>query len=88
MLAIPATNKENFLTLLAAPGRSSEIPESHDVYGWLAGSWKLEAVHYKGVDVSGPGAGGRGLLRLGAGRPGGAGCVDYAALPTAQRADR
>lgn len=55
MLAIPATNKENFLTLLAAPGRSSEIPESHDVYGWLAGSWKLEAVHYKGVDVSGLG---------------------------------
>ena len=41
-----------FTALLPAPGRSPEIPESADVYGWLVGSWELEVVHYKGVDVS------------------------------------
>ncbi len=43
---------QNFLMSLAAPGRSSEIPESDDVYGWLVGSWKLEVLRYKGIDVS------------------------------------
>jgi hypothetical protein len=38
--------------LLAAPGRSLEIPESADAYGWLVGSWKLECRRYAGVDVS------------------------------------
>lgn len=42
---------ENFVTLLGAPGRSQEIPESEDVYGWLVGSWDLEVLHYKGVDM-------------------------------------
>jgi hypothetical protein len=41
-----------FHELLAAERRSSEIPESHDVYGWLVGSWELEVLHYKAVDVS------------------------------------
>jgi hypothetical protein len=41
-----------FAALLVAPGRSPEIPESADVYGWLVGSWELEVLHYKGVDVS------------------------------------
>jgi hypothetical protein len=40
---------------LAAPGRSPEIPESHDVYGWLVGSWDLDVVHYRAIDVSGRG---------------------------------
>ena len=41
-----------FTALLAAPGRSAEIPESADVYGWLIGSWELEVLHYQAVDVS------------------------------------
>jgi hypothetical protein len=42
----------SFLERLSAPGRSPEIPESSDVYGWLVGSWQLEVLHYKAVDVS------------------------------------
>lgn len=38
--------------VLAAPGRSPEIPEGDDVYGWLVGSWDLDVVHYAGIDVS------------------------------------
>lgn len=41
-----------FVTLLDASGRSGEIPESHDIYGWLVGSWELEVVHYRAVDLS------------------------------------
>lgn len=44
--------KESFHGLLAASGRSPEIPESADVYGWLVGSWDLEVLHYNAVDVS------------------------------------
>ncbi len=36
--------------VLAAAGRSSEIPESADAYGWLVGSWDLDVRVY-GVDV-------------------------------------
>src|SRR6267154_6575486 len=36
---------------LAALGRSPEIPEAHDLYGWLTGSWDLDVRHYW-VDVS------------------------------------
>jgi len=45
--------QDSFFTVLAAPGRSPEIPESADVYGWLVGSWELQVLHYRGVDVSG-----------------------------------
>jgi hypothetical protein len=41
-----------FHTRLAASGRSPEIPESADVYGWLCGSWDLEVRCYRGVDVA------------------------------------
>jgi hypothetical protein len=34
----------DFHTLLAAPGRAPEIPESADAYGWLIGSWELDLV--------------------------------------------
>jgi hypothetical protein len=51
-MTITATLNENFHTKLAAPNRSSEMPESADVYGWLVGSWELEALHYAAVDVS------------------------------------
>lgn len=43
----------NFKFLLAAPGRSPEIPESADAYGWLIGSWELDVRHYSAVDVAG-----------------------------------
>ena len=51
------TNREtvqrfDFTALLAAPGRSAEIPESADAYGWLVGSWELDCLHYRGVPVS------------------------------------
>jgi hypothetical protein len=41
----------DFQSRLAASGRSPEIPESADVYGWLVGSWELDVRHYW-VDVS------------------------------------
>lgn len=37
---------------LTAQGRSPEIPEAMDVYGWLIGSWELDVRHYW-ADVSG-----------------------------------
>lgn len=42
----------NFLTFLLAPGPSREIPGSADIYGWLVGSWELEVLHYRGVNVA------------------------------------
>ena len=52
MTASAATQKHDFIGLLAAPGRSPEIPEENDVYGWLVGSWDLEVLHYAAVDVA------------------------------------
>jgi len=46
------TKTMDFFGVLAAPGRSAEIPEAHDVYGWLVGTWELDCLHYKGVPVS------------------------------------
>jgi hypothetical protein len=47
-----ATAIENTaLASLVAADRAPEIPESHDIYGWLAGSWELEVRQYR-VDVS------------------------------------
>ena len=39
---------DGFPRVLAAEGRSSEIPEALDCYGWLAGSWQLEVRNYWG----------------------------------------
>lgn len=44
-----------FHIALAASGRSSEILEADDVYGWLVGSWELDVRHYWAVDVSAQG---------------------------------
>ncbi len=44
--------KGGFETVLAASGRSPQIPESADAYGWLIGSWELDVYHYWGVDVA------------------------------------
>ncbi len=52
MTAIGTQATKDFLGALAAPGRSPEIPECADTYGWLVGSWELEVLHYKAVDVS------------------------------------
>lgn len=41
--------------LLASPGRSPEIPESADAYGWLVGSWELDIHVYWATDVRGRG---------------------------------
>jgi hypothetical protein len=32
--------------VLAAPGRSADISEADDAYGWLVGSWELDVLHY------------------------------------------
>jgi hypothetical protein len=42
------------LEVLTSAGRSPEIPESADCYGWLAGHWELDVRNYWG-DVSGMG---------------------------------
>jgi hypothetical protein len=47
-----STTRESFYELLAAPGRSPEIPESADAYGWLIGSWDYDVCHYRAVDVT------------------------------------
>jgi hypothetical protein len=46
------TANESFHALLPASGRSPEIPESADAYGWLIGSWELEVLHYKAVNLA------------------------------------
>lgn len=46
------TANDNFVALLHSSGRSPEIPESADAYGWLVGSWELEVLYYRGVDLS------------------------------------
>jgi hypothetical protein len=42
----------DFFSRLAAPGRSPEIPESADVYGWLCGSWDLTVLHYRAINLA------------------------------------
>jgi hypothetical protein len=46
---------ESFQTLLPAARRSPEIPESADAYGWLVGSWELDVLQYRGIDLSSQG---------------------------------
>jgi hypothetical protein len=46
------TRRIDFHTVLASTGRSADIPETDDVYGWLCGSWDLDVVRYRGADVS------------------------------------
>jgi len=43
---------QDFVASLVASGRSTEIPESADVYGWLVGGWELEVLRYRTVDLS------------------------------------
>jgi hypothetical protein len=48
----------DFQSVLAAPARAAAIPESADVYGWLCGSWDLEVIHYRGINVASTGLNG------------------------------
>ena len=52
MTTIEAGETVDFHAVLAARGRSPAIPESADAYGWLVGSWELDVLHYRGVDVA------------------------------------
>jgi len=47
--------RSDFHSVLASTDRAPEIPESADVYGWLCGSWDLEVLRYRGIDVTGKG---------------------------------
>lgn len=40
---------------LIASERAADIEEADDIYGWLIGSWSLEVLHYRGVDLRGQG---------------------------------
>lgn len=46
------TASVGFVTQLRAAARSPEISESADAYGWLVGSWELDVVRYRAVEVS------------------------------------
>jgi len=46
MRTVEAAHQESLLTALAAPGRSPDIPEAADAYGWLVGSWDLDVLHF------------------------------------------
>ena len=43
-----------FQDAMTALGRSPEIPETADAYGWLIGSWELDVLRYR-VDMTGRG---------------------------------
>ena len=45
-------NADAVNVVLAASGRSQEIPKSADAYGWLVGSWELDVLRYWAIDVS------------------------------------
>jgi hypothetical protein len=51
-MTVNVEQRVDFFSVLEAPGRSSDIPESADVYGWLCGSWDLAVLHYRGINVT------------------------------------
>ena len=54
MSTIERNKASDFRDVLLAAGRSPEIPESADAYGWLVGSWELDVLRYWATDVSAP----------------------------------
>ena len=52
MTTIDAKEIVEFHAALRSPGRSPEIPESADAYGWLVGSWELDVLHYWAIRVA------------------------------------
>ena len=65
----------SFTDVLRASGRSPEIPEAADAYGWLVGSWELDCRRYAGETGV---HSGRRAFRMGSGRAGYPGYLDYA----------
>jgi hypothetical protein len=49
---IQSTERTDFHDVLVAAGRSPEIPESADAYGWLVGDWELDVLHYAGIELA------------------------------------
>jgi hypothetical protein len=58
MTPVQAEEQAGFADVLVASGRAAEIPDSMDLYGWLVGSWDLEVLRYRGIDVAGSGLAG------------------------------
>ena len=52
MTTIAIHSQEDFHDVLSSQGRSPEVPEAADAYGWLVGSWELEVLRYR-EDLSG-----------------------------------
>lgn len=52
MITLDACLTEGFPAVLTATGRSPDIPQAADAYGWLVGSWELDVHHYWAQDVS------------------------------------
>jgi len=46
-MTLSTQQKTGFQFVLSAPGRSQEIPESADLYGWLVGGWELDVSDYQ-----------------------------------------
>jgi hypothetical protein len=46
MMTRDVAGTDAWVGALSASGRSPEIPESADCYGWLVGSWVLDVRHY------------------------------------------
>ena len=57
MIADVAAHNVEFCEALTAVGRSAEIPEEADAYGWLIGSWELEVHRYDKGHAGKPGTG-------------------------------
>ncbi len=47
MPTMKGEDKLRFHDILAASGRSAEIPEPDDAYGWLIGSWELDVYDFQ-----------------------------------------
>jgi hypothetical protein len=48
----PGSAIDSFHAALSSAGRSPEVPEALDAYGWLVGSWELNVLHYWATNVS------------------------------------
>jgi hypothetical protein len=46
-VTLSAQQRIAFHSVLSASGRSQEIPECADIYGWLVGSWELDVYDYQ-----------------------------------------
>jgi hypothetical protein len=46
MTTVETKGKVDFASALVAAGRSPEIPQQADAYGWLIGSWELDVFDY------------------------------------------